>query len=49
VTNEDGRASDPTQRANYGSHVPFEGVEAVLSGDNLVPIRLKSRDQFAEA
>jgi hypothetical protein len=49
VTDKDGGAFDSTQRAKYSSYVPLEGVEAVLSRDDLVPVRLKRGDQFAKA
>src|SRR6185295_18502169 len=49
MTDEDGRAADPPQRAHHGIDISLERVEAVLRRHDLVPVGLKYRDHLAEA
>jgi len=48
MTNENGRAADPSQRSVDCRDVAFKTVETVLGRDHFVPLRLKSWDQLAE-
>jgi hypothetical protein len=49
MTNENGRAADPSERSVDCRDVAFESVETVLGRDHFVPLRLKRWDQLAEA
>src|SRR6266550_2479086 len=48
VTNEDGGAADPAQRASYVGDVVRGSVEAVLGGYHLVTFSLKCRNHLAK-
>ena len=48
MANEDRRATDPSQRAFYCRDVARECVQAILSGDHLVPFRLKRWNHFVK-
>ena len=41
VADQDGRAADTPQRAEDGGDIASVGVEAMLAGDHLKPLRLK--------
>jgi hypothetical protein len=49
VTDEDGRAVDPPQRASYGANVVRDRVEPLLGGYHLVTFCLKCGDHLAKA
>jgi hypothetical protein len=49
MANEDDGAADTIERPLNRSHVLLVGVQAVLDGDDFVPVRLQCRDYFAEA
>jgi hypothetical protein len=49
VTDKDHRAADPPETTGDAVHVAFQGVQAVLGADHLVPIRLQRGDQLLEA
>ena len=49
MTNEDGGAADPAQRASYVGDVVRGSVEAVLGGYHLVTFSLKCRNYLAKA
>jgi hypothetical protein len=49
MTNENGRAADPSERFADCRDVAFESVETVLGRNHFVPLGLKRWDQFTEA
>jgi len=49
VADEDGRATDPPERPFYRSDITFGGIEAVLGGHHLMPLRLKRGHHLAKA
>src|SRR4029077_2353165 len=49
MTNENGRAADPSERSVDCRDVALKSVETVLGRDYFVPLGLKRRDQLAEA
>ena len=49
MTNENGRATNPTERFADCCDIAFESVETVLGRDHFAPLRLKRWDQFTEA
>lgn len=48
MADEDGRARDPPKGADDAVDVALVGVEAVLAGDDLVPLGLKWGDQLVK-
>lgn len=49
MSDEDGRAGDPPQRAFHRGDIACKCVEAVLGGDHLMSIRLKRGNHLVEA
>src|SRR5439155_17885650 len=49
VSDENGRAADPPQRAFYRGDIACKCVKAVLGGDHLVSIRLKRGNHLTKA
>ena len=49
MADEEDRAADAVERALHRRHILFEGVQAILDRDHLVPVGLQRRDHLAEA